>query len=153
VVGEAASNAIEHAGAAEFEVRIDLDGEQAVTVVVRDGGNWRPVPADNGHRGHGLRMMRDLADALDLRHGPDGTELRLRIAAPTQPAPARSRPRPSGGTTVLDDEVDGPRIRGDLDHAGAAAVRAPLLRRLAADPPRSSTSPPSRTSAAPASGS
>jgi anti-anti-sigma factor len=80
--------------------------------------------------------MRQLADELDLRHGPDGTELRLRLPAVARPAPAApvAPPPPVTGSAALLDGDDGPRIEGDLDHHGAAAVRVPLLRRVAAEP-------------------
>jgi ABC-type transporter Mla MlaB component len=117
-------------------VRVGLDGEAGATVAVRDDGRWRPEPAENGHRGHGLRVMRQLADELELRHGPDGTELRLRLSGPSRPAPAApvAPSPPVVGPAALLDGPDGPRVEGDLDHQGAAAVRAPLLRRVAAAP-------------------
>jgi GAF domain-containing protein/anti-sigma regulatory factor (Ser/Thr protein kinase) len=75
--GEAATNAIEHAGAAgdvPFEVAGRLDG-QRVDVTVRDRGAWRS-PRD-GDRGRGLSLMRALMDHVEVSPGPDGTRVRL----------------------------------------------------------------------------
>ena len=60
--GEAATNAIEHAGAAgdvPFELAGRLDG-QRVDVTVRDRGAWRSPR--QGDRGRGLSLMRALMD-------------------------------------------------------------------------------------------
>ena len=75
--GEAATNAIEHAGAAgeaPFEVAGLLDGRR-VDVTVRDRGAWRSPR--QGDRGRGLSLMRALMDQVDVSPGPDGTRVRL----------------------------------------------------------------------------
>jgi PAS domain S-box-containing protein len=75
--GEAATNAIEHAGAAgdlPFEVSGELVGRR-VEVTVRDHGAWRS-PRD-GDRGRGLSLMRALMDTVEVSPGPDGTRVRL----------------------------------------------------------------------------
>jgi PAS domain S-box-containing protein len=75
--GEAATNAIEHAGAgggAPFEVsgRFDLGG---VRITVRDYGAWRaPRPGDQGR---GLSLMRALMDSVEVTPTPEGTTVRL----------------------------------------------------------------------------
>ncbi|HEU0023057.1 MAG TPA: SpoIIE family protein phosphatase [Thermoleophilaceae bacterium] len=75
--GEAATNAIEHAGAGgdvPFEVAGLLEG-QRVDVTVRDRGAWRS-PRD-GDRGRGLSLMKALMDTVEVSPGPDGTRVRL----------------------------------------------------------------------------
>ncbi len=75
--GEAATNAIEHAGAAgdmPFEVAGRLNG-QLVDVTVRDRGAWRSPR--QGDRGRGLSLMRALMDQVEVSPGPDGTRVRL----------------------------------------------------------------------------
>jgi signal transduction histidine kinase/CheY-like chemotaxis protein/anti-sigma regulatory factor (Ser/Thr protein kinase) len=137
VVGEAAANSIEHAGAHRFLTEVDLDVRRpGATVLVRDDGRWRPEPADPGHRGHGLRMMEQLADELDVRRGPGGTELRLRLPVPSAPAgpAAPAAPRDPTASATVRDRPGCAAVEGDLDHAGAADVRGPLLRRVAGDP-------------------
>jgi signal transduction histidine kinase/serine phosphatase RsbU (regulator of sigma subunit) len=76
-VNESATNAIEHAygpGDATFEVDARRDGE-AVTIVVRDFGRWRPARGE--HRGRGLTVMRSIMDAVDLSRSSAGSEVRL----------------------------------------------------------------------------
>jgi anti-sigma regulatory factor (Ser/Thr protein kinase) len=78
--GEAATNAIEHAGAGgetPFEVDGRLDGQE-VTITVRDFGAWRP-PRE-GDQGRGLSLMRALMDSVDVSPSPDGTTVSLRRA-------------------------------------------------------------------------
>lgn len=78
--GEAATNAIEHAGAGggmPFRVAGSVD-DRAVEITVRDQGAWRP-PRD-GDQGRGLSLMRALMDTVEVAPGPDGTAVRLRRA-------------------------------------------------------------------------
>ena len=83
-VGEACANAIEHAGAepdSTIEVRAQLVGREAVLRIC-DHGRWRTAAA-RSERGHGLRLMRVLMDAIDIASVNDGTrvELRRRLSA------------------------------------------------------------------------
>jgi PAS domain S-box-containing protein len=76
--GEAATNAIEHAGAGggvPFEVAGELAG-RAVEITVRDRGAWR-APRD-GDQGRGLSLMRALMDSVEVAPGPEGTTIKLR---------------------------------------------------------------------------
>jgi PAS domain S-box-containing protein len=76
--GEAATNAIEHAGAGggrPFEVSGRLDGRE-VDVSVRDHGTWR-TPRD-GDQGRGLSLMRALMDTVEVEPTREGTTVRLR---------------------------------------------------------------------------
>lgn len=73
--GEAATNAIEHAGAGEpFEISGELDGRK-VTIEVRDFGAWRS-PREGDH-GRGLSLMRALMDTVDVVPSPEGTTVRM----------------------------------------------------------------------------
>ena len=74
--GEAATNAIEHAGAgAPFEISGQLDGPR-VEIAVRDFGAWRE-PREGDH-GRGLSLMEALMDTVDVTPTPEGTTVRLR---------------------------------------------------------------------------
>jgi PAS domain S-box-containing protein len=74
--GEAATNAIEHAGAGEpFEMSGQIDGRQ-VEIEVRDYGSWRD-PREGDH-GRGLALMEALMDTVDVTPTPEGTTVRLR---------------------------------------------------------------------------
>jgi PAS domain S-box-containing protein len=74
--GEAATNAIEHSGAAhDFELSGRLvNGE--IELIVRDHGRWRQ-PREGDH-GRGLSLMRALMDTVELTPSPEGTTVRLR---------------------------------------------------------------------------
>ena len=63
-VHEALANAVEH------------DGPE-LRVVVDDSGSWREPDPDPGARGHGLRLMAAIADAVDIDRRPDGTTVTL----------------------------------------------------------------------------
>ncbi len=60
-LGEAGANAAEHAypeaEGGEFEYTVARRADGDIEVTVRDHGRWRPAPVDNGHRGHGLRVI------------------------------------------------------------------------------------------------
>jgi anti-sigma regulatory factor (Ser/Thr protein kinase) len=76
--GEAATNAIEHAGAGgdtPFAVEGMIEGRD-VAITVRDFGAWRP-PRD-GDQGRGLALMRALMDAVEVTPSPEGTTVLLR---------------------------------------------------------------------------
>jgi len=77
-VNESATNAIEHAygpSAARFDVHVHRDGD-AVEIVVRDRGRWRP--ARGRHRGRGLGVMRATMDSVELHKATVGSEVRMR---------------------------------------------------------------------------
>jgi PAS domain S-box-containing protein len=77
-VGEAATNAIEHAGVAgraSFELASRVrDGNLEITV--HDKGAWRQ-PRE-GDQGRGLSLMRALMDTVEVTPSPAGTTVRLR---------------------------------------------------------------------------
>ena len=76
--GEAATNAIEHAGTtngARFEVSGQRDGP-LVEIAVRDQGSWRSERDDD--HGRGLDLMRTLMDTVAVEPGERGTTVSLR---------------------------------------------------------------------------
>jgi anti-sigma regulatory factor (Ser/Thr protein kinase) len=76
--GEAATNAIEHAGAAggaPFEVSGRLRGAE-VEIAISDRGRWR-APRE-GDQGRGLALMRALTDTVEVSPSPEGTTVRVR---------------------------------------------------------------------------
>jgi PAS domain S-box-containing protein len=76
--GEAWANAIQHAygaGRGTIEVRFRPVGD-AVEIVTRDRGTWRPE--SEGEGGHGIGLMRGFTDSMDIDSGPDGTVITLR---------------------------------------------------------------------------
>jgi GAF domain-containing protein/anti-sigma regulatory factor (Ser/Thr protein kinase)/anti-anti-sigma regulatory factor len=138
-LGEAAANAAEHAYAGrdggEFAYTVARSADGSVEVSVRDHGQWRPVPEDNGHRGHGLRVIREIAEELRIEHGDDGTHVSFRVPVPrtssSVPSPAlaravrpgaRERGEPAAAHVAGDRVV----VTGDLDLAGRDTV-APVL--------------------------
>jgi anti-sigma regulatory factor (Ser/Thr protein kinase) len=76
--GEAATNAIEHAGTsngARFEVSGRRDGLD-VEIAVHDHGSWRTEREDD--HGRGLDLMRTLMDTVAIEPGGEGTTVSLR---------------------------------------------------------------------------
>jgi anti-sigma regulatory factor (Ser/Thr protein kinase) len=80
-VGEAASNAAEHArdGAAhnvELTVTAAATGD-GVRLAVCDDGCWKPPPESPGNRGHGLRVIAALVDTVHLSATRNGTTVEM----------------------------------------------------------------------------
>jgi anti-sigma regulatory factor (Ser/Thr protein kinase) len=78
-VGEAMSNAIEHAydsdpGTIHLQVRRD---DARLVVEVEDRGRWRPRRP--GRQGYGLRLMRTLMDGMSVDTTATGTTIRLTL--------------------------------------------------------------------------
>ncbi|HXV94564.1 MAG TPA: SpoIIE family protein phosphatase, partial [Pseudonocardia sp.] len=160
-LGEAVTNAVEHAysGAEPGTVwiELDLDRDGSVLVRVADTGRWRPPPEDRGYRGRGLALIRDLTAELHVESSPDGTVVRFRLPPVPLEGPRSGRgaavpgaaPEPVDtgagdhggrpGSTRVRRVAEGPGTRlyveGDLDLAGVAEVRSPLLEQLARDVP------------------
>jgi len=74
--GEAAANAIEHAGGTEeLEIAaVIADGE--VDITVRDRGRWREKTTEG--RGRGLMLIRELMDRVEVTPSDAGTTVRMR---------------------------------------------------------------------------
>ncbi|QJY45632.1 SpoIIE family protein phosphatase [Pseudonocardia broussonetiae] len=137
VVGEAAANAAEHAypdGPGSFTCVLARDAQGGVRVRVSDRGRWRPVPADNGHRGHGLRVMDRLTEGMVLDRRDSGTTVLFRVPpGPEQPGrPPAVRPAPPAGAELSVERRTRPDdrpelvLRGDLDVGGRDRVSAAL---------------------------
>ena len=136
-VGETAANAVEHAyGGEPGRLRVSValaDDGQRVVATVADVGTWRPAPADPGHRGRGLQLVRRLAREVAVDTGPAGTVVDFAVPLPAAGAAVRSRPdggaesRPPTLQVSEDDDLRCVRIVGDLDLAGVEALRPRLL--------------------------
>jgi serine phosphatase RsbU (regulator of sigma subunit)/anti-sigma regulatory factor (Ser/Thr protein kinase) len=76
-VGEACANSIEHGyGPAGGTIELTLArSDHYLEALVRDHGRWREPRG--AHRGRGIKMMRKLAESVDLVRSPDGTDVRL----------------------------------------------------------------------------
>jgi anti-sigma regulatory factor (Ser/Thr protein kinase) len=89
-VGEASSNAVEHAyhdlPAGEVDVEIEQNPDRTVTVIVRDYGTFRPPSESPLDRGRGTRLMRALAEDFDRSSTPNGTTVRFRLALAESPS-------------------------------------------------------------------
>jgi anti-sigma regulatory factor (Ser/Thr protein kinase)/putative methionine-R-sulfoxide reductase with GAF domain len=74
---EACANAIEHAYPPEpHQFRVEGRCEHgAVTLTVRDWGQWRPPRGE--YRGRGLMLMEGLADSVEVSPGDEGTTVIL----------------------------------------------------------------------------
>ncbi|MHA6782680.1 SpoIIE family protein phosphatase [Pseudonocardia saturnea] len=133
---EAATNSVEHAypdGGGTVRVEGQLDGQGRICMSVIDRGTWRPAPADPGHRGRGLMMMRGCMDTVEIDDSPDGTALlldrRLRREPVLSPAlvSAAATPRPSRMSVTLTPSAE-PKIAlgGPIDLATAEDLRREL---------------------------
>jgi serine/threonine-protein kinase RsbW len=98
-VGEACANAVQHAETgADYHVTVTIQDDRCVIDVVDDGAGDgmaaisadQPEPGPDDESGRGLRIIRALADAVELRAGnPRGVALRIvKILSRTVPAPA-----------------------------------------------------------------
>jgi anti-anti-sigma factor len=130
-VGEACSNAIEHAGAGDeaiIEVRARMDARELL-VTVGDRGVWRAAtgPAD---RGHGLRLMRVLSSGMKVASTENGTrvELRFRLGSGTEPSAGREEPELPDVVLALERSGDVPVVlmRGEIDLGRKAQLAAAL---------------------------
>ena len=90
--GEAATNAIEHAGMSgdsRFELSGSRNGSE-VEIAVRDQGSWREErPGDHGR---GLDLMRTLMDTVAVEPGSGGTTVSLRRRLGGNGGPGDGRP-------------------------------------------------------------
>jgi anti-sigma regulatory factor (Ser/Thr protein kinase) len=80
-VGEAASNAVEHAvrGTAR-NVELEVTARATTTglaLTVKDNGRWL-APRRSAQRGHGSRLMSALVDTVTITPTPQGTTVEMR---------------------------------------------------------------------------
>ncbi|HEY4348746.1 MAG TPA: PAS domain S-box protein [Gaiellaceae bacterium] len=82
-VGEACSNAIEHAyqGSSVGEVKVEIDeaADRGLTITVRDYGRFLDPSPQNPDRGRGTALMRDLTLDFSRDSTPIGTTVRFRL--------------------------------------------------------------------------
>jgi anti-anti-sigma factor len=134
-LGEAASNAVEHAydeGApGDVEVSLGLRGGR-VEVTVRDHGRWRHSETARVNGGRGLTLMRMVADEVAVDGGESGTTVVMRARLGTEPDPDAAGP-PSRGPARAHAASDGDptRLSGEIDADEVADLREPLLTRAA----------------------
>jgi serine/threonine-protein kinase RsbW len=81
---EALANVADHAypdggGDAELDAAC-VEGE--IRVVVRDHGKWQSPVSDPGWRGHGLVLIRGLAEHVDVQRADVGTIIAMRWRLP-----------------------------------------------------------------------
>lgn len=135
---EAVTNSVEHAypgapGTVRVEAR--LDGLGRVGVCVTDDGTWRPAPADPGHRGRGLMMMRGCMDTVEIEQSDAGTTLlldralrRRPVVSPAFVAAASGTPPRPATLSVVRTETTEPRVTlgGPVDLSTADELRREL---------------------------
>ncbi|MEJ8281109.1 SpoIIE family protein phosphatase [Pseudonocardia spirodelae] len=87
-VGEAVTNAIEHAylpadtdRCAGVDLDLALTADGSVAVRVTDCGRWRPPPPDPGYRGRGIALIRELAGDVHIEPSDTGTTVRFLLPA------------------------------------------------------------------------
>jgi PAS domain S-box-containing protein len=148
ILGEAVGNAIEHGYRdtdvpGPVRVEMEVDDTSGVSVSVADSGAWRTPPADPGFRGRGLQIISALTRDVALDAGPTGTSMRFTFPATTvTPEIPRRRPAGRGAdgepATLVATDAQGRRcleLTGDLDLAGAMAVREDLLAEMVSGTP------------------
>ena len=80
-VGEACSNAVEHAyhGTTPGEVEVEIARTEGGLVArVRDFGRWREESPDED-RGRGRGIIERLSDEMSVATGPGGTTVTIRL--------------------------------------------------------------------------
>jgi anti-sigma regulatory factor (Ser/Thr protein kinase) len=82
-VGEAASNAVEHAvHGVTRNVELEVTARATNTglaLTVKDNGRWHASPPTaQGRRGHGSRLMSALVDQVTITPSPQGTTVEMR---------------------------------------------------------------------------
>src|SRR5258705_6300787 len=84
-VGEAASNAVEHAvrrTAHNVELEVTARATNTgIALTVKDNGHWQP-PLRSAQRGHGSRVMRALVDTVTITATPQGPTVEKRKELP-----------------------------------------------------------------------
>ncbi|MGX9788925.1 ATP-binding protein [Mycobacterium sp. MMS18-G62] len=80
-VGEAASNAVEHATRnVRHAVEVEVSARATATglaLTIKDNGRWHPPPNRPGIRGHGSKLMTALVDTVTITPTPDGTTVEM----------------------------------------------------------------------------
>ena len=107
-VSEIAANTVRHART-EGSIEIWSDAGEIVCEM-RDGGvipdpasAGRQPPAADASGGHGLWLVYQICDKVELYSGSDGTTIRVHMALPTPGGRARDSPGPNGGGATTPD--------------------------------------------------
>ncbi|HSJ72900.1 MAG TPA: GAF domain-containing protein [Miltoncostaeaceae bacterium] len=130
---EALANSAEHAYApgdppsrARVSVELAWEPPDALTVVVRDRGRWRPTREASAWRGRGLPLMRALMETVDVAGGDHGTVVRMqrRIGRGEERSAAVSPSAAAAPDAWLDERPGSPmlRVEGELDDVAASAL-------------------------------
>jgi serine phosphatase RsbU (regulator of sigma subunit)/anti-sigma regulatory factor (Ser/Thr protein kinase)/ABC-type transporter Mla MlaB component len=140
-VAELVDNVADHAYGPEAAERplhaaATLGPDGVVTLTVADRGRWRPADPPSPERGLGLALLRQLAAAVDVQHGPDGTcvavrqPLRRPAGLLTTEGPVRRHVADAAHLAVVADP-DAPgtlRVRGPVESDSATRLRAEIER-------------------------
>jgi anti-sigma regulatory factor (Ser/Thr protein kinase) len=85
-VGEAASNAVEHATRnAHHDVELEVSArttDTGLALTVKDNGRWHTPRKRPGVRGHGSKLMTALVDSVTITPTADGTTVEMRKELP-----------------------------------------------------------------------
>jgi len=133
-LGEAASNAVEHAygdgPVGDVEVSLALRGG-GIELTVRDEGRWRHSEVARANGGRGLTLMRMVADEVAVDGGETGTTVRMRARLGGAADDADGHPDPAGEPPAPAVDGDPTRLTGEVDGDAVAGLREPLLQRAA----------------------
>jgi anti-sigma regulatory factor (Ser/Thr protein kinase) len=106
-VSEIAANTVRHART-QGSIDIWVDAGEIICEM-RDGGviadsasAGRQPPAADASGGHGLWLVYQICDKVELRSGTGGTTIRLHMSLPPPGRQARDSPGPNGATTTPD---------------------------------------------------
>ncbi|HWH13930.1 MAG TPA: SpoIIE family protein phosphatase, partial [Miltoncostaeaceae bacterium] len=131
-LGEAASNAVEHAyGEGEpGEVEVSLGLRRGrLELRVRDHGSWRHSEIARVNGGRGLTLMRMVADEVVVDGGPAGTTVTMRARVADGPDVAGGDAASVAPALRGAGDGDPTRMRGEVDAEAVAVLREPLLQR------------------------
>jgi anti-sigma regulatory factor (Ser/Thr protein kinase) len=104
-VSEVAANTVRHAHSAGFMEIWSDDGE--IVCEIRDSGViadpaavGRQPPAADASGGHGLWLVHQICDTVELHSNQSGTTIRLHMSLAPRTREARDSPGPNGATTA-----------------------------------------------------
>jgi anti-anti-sigma factor len=121
--GEVCANVIQHAyGAKEGLLDINLglcDGTAEVTV--RDQGRWRP--SSGIHGGHGLPLIQELMESVEVSSGQTERSCGCNAESPTGTGATHERPRTCRGSSRALCLV---RVHGEIDLSNAHEVSSAI---------------------------
>jgi anti-sigma regulatory factor (Ser/Thr protein kinase) len=103
-VSEVAANTVKHART-QGSIEIWRDGGEIICEM-RDGGVitdpmvGRLPPAADANGGHGLWLVHQICDTVELHSNENGTTIRLHMSLPPTGRRARDSPGPNGATSA-----------------------------------------------------